>query len=575
MQKTDISVGKLVQMIEDGELRLPEMQRRYVWPATRVRDLLDSLYRGYPTGSILVWESSQDTPTREMAVNQKKSPFSAHKLLLDGQQRLTSLTSTMRGQPVTVRGRKRPIEILFNLEHPEGAPAEVTEVEGDEAALILSAESDPDPELDEEQENTAVPLAERLAKRTFVVASQSLLAIPTWVKVSDIFNEAKRDWDLLKPLGVIPDDPRWEKYTKRLALVRKIRDYPYVMQVLDGSLSYEEVAEIFVRVNSLGAKLRGSDLALAEITARWRNSLDLLEQFVEECEDQSRFTIDTGLLVRAMVVFATGQCRFKVVSSIDVPSLQKAWEEAKAGIRFALDFLKSNAGIEDESLLSSPFLILLPAYFGHIRKERLSDEEEKDLLRWLFIAHARGHYSRGSSEGLLDADLTLVKSSAAPRRLIQLLEQQFGRLTVSGSDFQGRGIQSPLFSMAYLALKKGDAKDWWNGLALSLSHQGRSHFIQYHHIFPKSRLQKQDYEKAEINEIANMAFISAKVNRTISNKPPAEYFPAIIKERGEPALAAHLIPTDPSLWRLENYRQFLERRREMLAEAVNALLASA
>src|SRR3990170_3813624 len=381
MAKIDTTVGKLVDMVRDGELRLPEMQRRYVWPATRVRDLLDSLYRGYPTGSVLVWETTQEAPTMDMAVDQDKSPFAGHKLLLDGQQRLTSLSSVINGNPVTVRGRKRPIQILFNLEHPEGAPTEVTEVEGDEAAVYLNGDVDPDMELEEEQEDSTVPLVQRLAKRTFVVSSQSLLASPTWIKVSDIFSEEKSDWELLKPLGVTPDDELWSKYTKRLAQVKRIRDYPYVMQVLDGSLTYEEVAEIFVRVNSLGAKLRGSDLALAQITARWRNSLGLFEEFAEECEEASQFTIDTGLLVRAIVVFATGQCQFKVVNSIGLSALQKAWNESMQGIRFALSFLRANAGVEDESLLSSPFLILLPAYYGHKKQERLSEQEGKDLLR--------------------------------------------------------------------------------------------------------------------------------------------------------------------------------------------------
>jgi len=388
----------------------------------------------------------------------------------------------------------------------------------------------------------------------------------------DIFNEEKSDWELLKPLGVKPDDELWNKYTKRLAQVKRIRDYLYVMQVLDGSLSYEEVAEIFVRVNSLGAKLRGSDLALAQITARWRNSLGLFEEFGEECETESQFTIDTGLLVRAIVVFATGQCLFRVVNGISLESLQKAWEEAKEGIRFALDFLRANAGIEDESLLSSPFLVLLPAYYAFRKRERLTEDEGKDLLRWFYIAHARGHYSRGSSEGLLNADLALVRAGASPARLVDQLEQQFGRLSVTASDFSGRGVQSPLFSMAYLALKKRGAQDWWNGLALSLSRQGRTHLIQYHHIFPKSRLPNLGYEKAEINEIANMAFISAKVNRAISNKPPADYFPSIIKDRGLSALTAQLIPEDPALWKLEAFREFLRARRDMLVEAVNEML---
>ncbi|MGI8491668.1 MAG: DUF262 domain-containing protein [Acidimicrobiales bacterium] len=79
MPKTDISVRELVDMIDRGELRLPELQRRYVWPATRVRDLLDSLYRGYPSGTILVWETTADTPARDLAIEQRATAFGSHK----------------------------------------------------------------------------------------------------------------------------------------------------------------------------------------------------------------------------------------------------------------------------------------------------------------------------------------------------------------------------------------------------------------------------------------------------------------------------------------------------------------
>ncbi|HZO32704.1 MAG TPA: DUF262 domain-containing protein [Chloroflexota bacterium] len=110
MPKTDISLGDLVDMIARGELRLPELQRRYVWPATRVRDLLDSLYRGYPSGTILVWETDQDVPEKDLSVAQQQSAFRSHKLLLDGQQRLTSMSAVLRGEPIRPRivpGRSR------------------------------------------------------------------------------------------------------------------------------------------------------------------------------------------------------------------------------------------------------------------------------------------------------------------------------------------------------------------------------------------------------------------------------------------------------------------------------------
>ncbi len=124
MAKAEATVEELVGMIERGELRLPEMQRRFVWRSTRVRDLLDSLYRGYPSGGILLWDADEAVPLQEFAIEQQRNPYQSTRLLLDGQQRLTSLSAVIRGTPVKVRGRKKPIELLFNLKHPDqpGSP---------------------------------------------------------------------------------------------------------------------------------------------------------------------------------------------------------------------------------------------------------------------------------------------------------------------------------------------------------------------------------------------------------------------------------------------------------------------
>src|SRR3954468_20389237 len=101
MAKAEATVEELVSMIQRGELRLPEMQRRYVWRAPRVRDLLDSLYRGYPSGAILLWETDEPVPLQDFAISQESSPYASSRLLLDGQQRLTSLSAVVRGEPVT------------------------------------------------------------------------------------------------------------------------------------------------------------------------------------------------------------------------------------------------------------------------------------------------------------------------------------------------------------------------------------------------------------------------------------------------------------------------------------------
>ena len=565
MQQQNIPISTLVDMYKRGELRLPEIQRHYVWQGTRVRDLLDSLYRGYPSGSILMWETDEPVPTRDFAITQDSTAFAGRKLLLDGQQRLTSLTAVVNGEPVSVRGRKRPIDILFNLEHPDGPPTEVVEVESDELSLVT-----PEDEVEEESDENGdgeAGLQEKLNRRTFVVASKSLLSLPQWISVSEVFKNAN-DAEILEKAGIESfKDPRYQKYSDRLKKLRAIRDYNYVVHVLERNMSYEEVTEIFVRVNSLGAKLRSSDLALAQMTSRWQNLLKELEAFQDECE-QNWFTIELGQLVRAIVVFATKQCLFRSVATTPVDALKAGWEEAKEGLRFAINFLRTNAGIEDETLLSSPMFIHALAAVSRVKDNKLTADEQHKLLHWLLVANARGRYSRGSTETLLNEDLNIIFRSGDVGALMEPLKRQFGRLHIEPGDLVGRGANSPLFSLSYLALKASGAKDWYSGLGLSLTHQGKLHFIQWHHVIPKSLL-KADYETGEINEIANMAFITGQTNRRISNKEATTYLADIIASQGAQALESQCVPINSELWTINRYRDFLDYRRKALAERMN------
>jgi hypothetical protein len=572
MKKQDITVDELVKMVLRQELQLPEIQRQYVWRAPRVRDLLDSLYRGYPSGTILVWEADDPVPTRELAIQPVTTAFDGQKLLLDGQQRLTSLSALMCGKPVQVRGRKNPIDILFNLEHPDGAP-EFMEVQGDEQDVLSDDEESGETQLEEELDDEP-DIQKRLNQRTFVVASRNLARQPNWVSVISVFAGAS-DAELLRNAGVTGfDDPRYEKYVARLNRLRQIKNYPYVMHVLGRDLDYEEVAEIFVRVNSLGVKLRSGDLALAQITARWRNFLRLVEEFQEECE-RLWFTLDTGLLVRAMLVFATKQAKFQRAGSTPVADLQNGWEKAKDGLRYAINFLRMNAGIEDESLLSAPTLMIPVAVFSVLRRGSLTREDERDLMYWLHVANARGRYSRGSTETLLNEDLSILFRGGSPRDLLEPIRRLFGRLHVEASDLAGRPARSPLFPLAYLALKERGAKDWETGLGISLVAVGKQHAIQHHHIFPKAVLKEAAYEASEINEIANLAFIGGRTNQRIGRKRPTDYLPDVIRRRGADALTSQLVPTDPALHQVDTYPRFLVYRREELARAINEFMERA
>lgn len=560
MAKAEANVEELVQTIERGELRLPEMQRRYVWKAPRVRDLLDSLYRGYPSGAILVWETDEAVPTREFAVAQQKNPYGTTKLLLDGQQRLTSLSAVLRGEPITVRGRKKPIELLFNLEHPDLLTF-VTEVD---------EEADDD---DDEDEATEDELQKRFDQLTFVVYAKKLAQLPHWVKVSDVFKE-ESDAPFLEKAGLTDfKDPRYTKYSSRLKRLRGIRKYAYRMDILERSLSYEEVTEIFVRVNSLGAKLRSSDLAMAQITAKWHESLSIFEKFQNECSEKG-FDVDLGIHLKNLVAFATGQSRFKTVGGLPIEKLKEAWETSKDGFQFAINFAKSNARIDSPALLSSPFLMLAVAYFGHHYDYKLTPQKASELRYWLHVASAKARFSRGATETLLDQDLGRIRDGKGPEGLIESLAAQLGRLDIPASELEGRNARSAYFKTMFLAFREDGAKDWESNLAISLSHSGRQHFLQFHHLFPRAML-KGHYKPVMVNDIANLVFIGGKTNRKLGKKPPSQYLPTVLKEQGKAALDAQCIPTDMSLYELERYPEFLAERRKLIAERLNRFLKDA
>lgn len=558
MAKAEATVSELVGMIERGEIRLPEMQRRYVWRATRVRDLLDSLYRGYPSGAILLWETDAEVPERAFSVAQQSNPYGTNKLLLDGQQRLTSLSSVVRGEPISVRGRKKPIDILFNLDHP------------DKLTLVTEVDEDEDEPDEEDDDSTEDEIHQRLEQMTFVVGTKRLAKQPHWVSVTEVFKSTS-DSKFLKEAGVTGlDDPRYDKYVQRLQNLRDINKYKYRMDILERSLSYEEVTEIFVRVNSLGAKLRGSDLAMAQITAKWRDSLKEFEKFQDKCSKQG-FDTEIGTFIRALVSFATGQCRFMTVNTLSVAALQAGWKSAVHGVEYALNFMRSNLSIDSAALLSSPYFMIALAVYGAKHNYSLAPQQEKKLKQWLLVANAKGRYSRGSSESLLDQDITAINKGGDIDGMLDNLNQQFGRLKIEPEDLAGRNQRSGLFKTMFLAFRAEGAKDWYTRLAIDIDHSGSMHKLQFHHIFPKAILESH-YEKKLINDIANLAFISGGSNRHISAKEPAKYFAEVRSKHGSEPFDTQCVPLDEKLHMVEHFPGFLQHRRQMISNLLNAYI---
>jgi hypothetical protein len=560
MAKAEASVEELVGMIERGELRLPEMQRQYVWRSTRVRDLLDSLYRGYPSGAILLWETDEAVPMQDFAVTQQGNPYKSTRLLLDGQQRLTSLSAVIRGEQVKVRGRKRPIELLFNLDHPDEL-AVVTEVDEEAADDVSEDESD----------STEDELSSRFERMAFVVATRKLARLAHWVRVSEVFKNDE-DAPFLERAGIERvSDPLYKKYSQRLARLRAIRRYVYRMDVLERSLSYDEVTEIFVRVNSLGAKLRSSDLALAQITAKWRNSLQIFQEFQAKCA-RAGFDLDLGIHLKALIAQATGQSRFLTVGNLSLSTLQDAWERSKAGTEFAMNFLKSNVGIDSPALLASPFIIVSLGYYGEKRKYSLATDEARKLRYWVLTANAKGRYSRGSTETLLDQDLAAIRDGSDVDVLIDRLRLQMGRLDITPEELEGKNQRSSLFKTMFLAFRESGARDWQSNLAIALDHSGAHHRLQFHHVFPKAVLRNANVSQRAIDDIANLAFIGGRTNRKLSDSSPSKYLRGLVDRMGDATFRAQEIPLDPDLLETNRYADFLARRRVQIAKRLNAFL---
>jgi hypothetical protein len=569
VSKQEMSVNQLVANIEKGYIQKPEMQREYVWRATRVRDLLDSLYRGYPSGTILLWQTDTDAPTSDFAIATEKNPTTRPLLLLDGQQRLTSLSSVIRGEPIYVRERRklRQIEILFNLEHPDELVT-ITEIDD---APEASYQSSADDDMDDEEEET---IQDRLNQFTFIVSTPQLANAANWVNVSEVF-KSHSDAEFLKKAGVTSlDDPLYTKYSDRLKKLRQIREYSYRLDVLESTLSYEEVTEIFIRVNSLGVKLRSSDLALAQITAKWRNSLVLFQDFQSEVHEQRGLYFDLGFFVKSLVISATGQSKFKTLGSLSKEELEVGWEIAKKNITFALNFVTSNLKIDSLALLSSPFIVHTIAYWGEKNNGKVSQAESSAMRRWALIANTKSYYS-SSAESKLDADLLALRSGLGADSLLTRLETQLGRLDVTEAEMIGKTVSSGYFKAMFIAFREDGAKDWYSKLEISVKHRGTEDKLQFHHIFPKAFLRQNypDLRRNQVNDISNLAFIGGKTNREISAKPPAEYLKKIIESKDVELLNLQAIPTEGEILDEYSFDDFLSKRRKAIVKRINKLLS--
>jgi len=192
-------------------------------------------------------------------------------------------------------------------------------------------------------------------------------------------------------------------------------------------------------------------------------------------------------------------------------------------------------------------------------------------LFWFVQAGMWGRYS-GSTESYIDKDLAALEGDGDKlKRLIEQLRLWHGGLKVEPGHFTGWSLGARFYPVLYLLTRMGEARDWGTGMPLKASLLGRMNHLEVHHIFPKAMLYKHKYLRPEVNAVANFCFLTKDTNLNISDTLPEEYF--IEVEKNHPgALASQWIPQDKELWKIENYREFLEARKNLLAEETNKRL---
>ncbi len=516
MQTTSLSIASLVDKIDRGEIRLPEIQRAYVWKPSQVAGLVDSLYRGYPSGSLLLWETDTPVEEREAAIaGPNATPMAKPLYLLDGQQRLTSLHRLFKGHEKT--------QVVFNAE------------------------------------------LER-----FQIQSAATQRDARWVKVQDVLDGSETIFALVTRLreraSAIPADV----LSARIERLKKIIDYPYHVEIIQ-NLDYPEVTDIFVRVNSKGRPLGAVDLALATLSARWPGIIDKLDAEADRWKPVGYSRIDFAFMARCLAALATDVGTLNGFAGAPLDALEQGWHRVRKGIEHAVALLQNNVGMATSDLIPSMnALVPLVVYLGNRNESPMPADEASGLIYWLLGAFVLQRFSAAADTAIAQ-DAVAIKSGKGLPGLYSTLGVTGERLLVTEENLMGRGAGSPYFLLSYLAARRAGAKDWWYGTELSLMGEG-GHKIEYHHIHPRATINK-DYSKAQVNDLSNLAFISAKANRKISARSPEEYFLELLE--GDPsALAYHLVPEDLLLRSSKSFLDFLRARRRLLAAGMTELLDS-
>jgi len=562
------SLNLLIESIEIGEIGLPEIQRPFVWPNSKVRDLFDSMYRGFPVGYLLFWVNGFSEVHRQIGTNVKQKV--PRLLIVDGQQRLTSLYAVMKGIPVLRKDYSQErIHIAFR---PRDQKFEVTD-----AAIRRDPEFISD--ISQLWSGSRVRFVRRFLKH---LGAHRPLSEDEGDELSEIID---RLYDL--------------------------QNYPFRALELSSAVDEENVAEVFVRINSKGTTLNQADFILTLMSVFWDEGRAELEQFCRDARQPSISTDspynyfiqpDPDQLLRVSIGLGFRRARLRHVYSIlrgkDLETeefsdelreeqfvvLEKAQDYA-LNLQNWHEFLKvlMRAGFRRGKMISSQNALLY-AYALFLIGKRDSGIDSYTLrntmARWFFMISLTGRYT-SSPETRMEQDLALLRGIESGQEFVRLVEriimdtftEDYWNINLPNA-LATSSARSPSLFAYYAALNLLGARVLFSKMKVSElldpALKGPKAAIERHHLFPRGYLRTLGLTSTrDTNQIANFALVEWSDNIDISDKSPAEYFPKyaarFTQQELDEMMYWHALPKG---WEKMEYPEFLEARRKGIARVI-------
>ncbi|HEY5463224.1 MAG TPA: DUF262 domain-containing protein [Hanamia sp.] len=519
---TPEKIDKIINRINSGDIRIPAFQRAYVWKQNQILELLDSVVKNYPIGSVLLWSTSVKLKhTRNIAGY--KIPDNADEYpvnyVLDGQQRISSIYATF---------------------------SDKTEQDAE------SADYNPNLNLFEIYYNFSTMKFEQ--KGDVDTTANDVIYLRNFL------NGAK----LIESLKIL--DPKFHNDAQEL--YSRFINYELPVVTIKNREKFD-VANIFERINNTGTKLSTLDLMTAWT---WTDDFHLLESINElqvELDEKNFGDLTQNILLQAISGYIQNNTTTKSITELTGEQVRDNWEGFCEALRKTIDFIGSDLNCSHLDFLPwQQQIIGLVKFFGIDGMP--SANQLKELKKWFWKTSFSNRYSTGQTTEKMNVDIERISEI----RKNDFVEASKFRYNVTKGEIIETKFSkaNPLTRALLLLMAQKRPLDLIKNsridIAQSLSKYNRK---QYHHIFPNAFLKKQGFPSGKIFSLANFCFLPADSNKKISKKSPSNYFFSLIpQDNFNNILSSNLIPLTKDLYSTDNYNDFLEKRAELIINEVDA-----